>query len=463
MPDAAPARTLLAAHFRETQEDCRAPQLSWGALIGGETITGGDAGLAFRIASVTKTFTAAAVLLLRDRGRLALDQPIAELVPAAAALRPPTADSPRISVRHLLTMGAGFASDNPWGDRRLETDAGFVPALLDAGITFATAPDAGFVYSNTGYALLGAAIHRAAGKSAQRFISDEFLDPLGMMRTTWEMPASDVAEPHRLLDGGVTAEARPLGDGSYAPMGGLWSTADDMLRWARFMLDAHPPRDDPETGPLSRASRREMHAMTRPHPPRSLPLSTGSRLASAGYGMGVGHLEDVELGVWLHHSGGLPGYGSHILWMPHRGVAVVSLANITYAPMAEAGWLALEALRTAGLLPPVRAPDDAQLRKLATTLVGLLTDWDDERAAAVFADNVALDDSLERRRDAARALLGGVGQLNIRTFTANNAADATVILGNTDGRDVAALRFSLSPQVPPRVQEYELSRLPAED
>ena len=72
----------------------------------------------FRIASMTKNFTAAAVLLLRDEGALALDDPAGKYVPQVASMRLASPDSPAITIRNLLTMTAGFPTDDPWGDRQ---------------------------------------------------------------------------------------------------------------------------------------------------------------------------------------------------------------------------------------------------------------------------------------------------------------------------------------------------------
>ena len=77
----------------------------------------------FRIASMTKSFTAMAILKLRDDGKLSLDDPVSRYIPAMADLPYPTKDSPAITIRHLLTHSEGFPEDNPWGDRQLaQTD-----------------------------------------------------------------------------------------------------------------------------------------------------------------------------------------------------------------------------------------------------------------------------------------------------------------------------------------------------
>ena len=112
-----------------------APGIVYGVVIDGEiahirglgTLRDGadlrpDQDSVFRIASMTKSFTAAAVLLLRDRGRLRLDDRIATWVPELAGIRGPSADSPPITIEHLLTMSAGFATDDAWGDRQQGLD-----------------------------------------------------------------------------------------------------------------------------------------------------------------------------------------------------------------------------------------------------------------------------------------------------------------------------------------------------
>src|SRR5207237_1085641 len=78
-----------------------------------------DADTVFRIASMTKSFTAMSILKLRDEGKLSLDDLAERYVPEMKALAYPTSDSPRITIRHLLSHAEGFPEDNPWGDRQL--------------------------------------------------------------------------------------------------------------------------------------------------------------------------------------------------------------------------------------------------------------------------------------------------------------------------------------------------------
>ena len=102
----------------------------------------------FRIASMSKSFTAMAILKLRDAGKLQLDDPAERYIPALKGLKYPTTDAAPVTIRHLLTHGAGFPEDNPWGDRQLaDSDAEF-NAFLKQGISFSTAPGTAYEYSN---------------------------------------------------------------------------------------------------------------------------------------------------------------------------------------------------------------------------------------------------------------------------------------------------------------------------
>jgi D-alanyl-D-alanine-carboxypeptidase/D-alanyl-D-alanine-endopeptidase len=109
----------------------------------------------FRIASMSKAFTALAILKLRDEGKVSLDAPAELYVPELRGWKSPTTDSPRITVRNLLTHSAGFVEDNPWGDRQQVLTEPEFSALFKAGVPVARAPGLTMEYSNLGYATLG--------------------------------------------------------------------------------------------------------------------------------------------------------------------------------------------------------------------------------------------------------------------------------------------------------------------
>lgn len=95
-----------------------------------------DGNTVFRIASMTKSFTAMAILKLRDDGKLALDDPAEKYVPELKSLVYPTSDSPRITIHHLLSQSAGFPEDNPWGDQQLAATDEQLSQMLRGGSFF---------------------------------------------------------------------------------------------------------------------------------------------------------------------------------------------------------------------------------------------------------------------------------------------------------------------------------------
>src|SRR5215469_11676353 len=174
----------------------------------GESWLGGptpDARTVFRIASMTKSFTAAALLALRDDGRLTLDDPAEEFVPELRGLALPSPDSPRVSLRHLLTMTAGFPTDDPWGDRQQGLPLAEFSAFLARGLSFAWAPGTRFEYSNLGYAILGRVISAVSGQAYPDFVRDRLLRPLGLDSSGFESAefnAARLARGYRQGPGG---------------------------------------------------------------------------------------------------------------------------------------------------------------------------------------------------------------------------------------------------------------------
>ena len=250
----------IDAIFERCAAGSVAPGIAYGVLIGGELVTTGgfgtlEAGLdarpdqdsIFRIASMTKSFTAAAVLLLRDEGSLRLDDPIGRWVPDLADLRGPTADSPAITIEHLLTMSAGFPTDDPWGDPQQGLDLDRFADFLRGGETFAWAPGTRFEYSNLGYGILVRIVTRASGVEYRDFVRERLLEPLGMTATTYLL--ADVP-PARLAHGYVRRDEAWLEEpidpyGALAAMGGVFTSIRDLARWVAGFTDAFPPRDDP--------------------------------------------------------------------------------------------------------------------------------------------------------------------------------------------------------------------------
>jgi D-alanyl-D-alanine-carboxypeptidase/D-alanyl-D-alanine-endopeptidase len=402
---------------------------------------------AFRIASMTKNMTALAILSLRDAGKVVLDAPLAEYVPQFAAVKPATADSKPVTVRDLMCHVAGFVTDDPWGDRVL----GMTPAALDeliaTGTLFARAPGLAFEYSNLGYALLGRVLTNVSGEPYQDCLRRLFLAPLGMARTTFDAIAAargDYAFGYR-LDGEAWSRERIEPDGEVGAMGGLVTTAPDYARWVAFLLSAWPARDEPETGPVRRASVREMglyHA-----PPFQ---SDAPNPRPTAYGYGLMNALDTRLGRLLHHPGGLPGYGSHVLMLPERGWGVFAFANRTYARMSKLTPLLAQILHDAAPKPPPVAPSPA-LRRAADAVAAAFASGRIEDAAHACAENLLLDTPAHLRNAELVALKKRLGEGAVETIEPEHALAGDFILACVRGRLKATV--ILSPERQPGIQK----------
>ena len=315
--------------------------------------------------------------------------------------------------------------------------------MVAAGPLFAMPPGTGYEYSNLGYGVIGRVIERVTGERPQDVIDRLLIRPLALDRTTWTQPEhDDWARPYRVEDGHPVADGPPLGDGALAPMGGLWSTVEDVVRVMAFFDDAFPARDGDDDGPLRRASRREQQQVHRAVAvARTEATGEGldhvpERIDGGGYGFGLQVIHDQRFGHIVGHSGGLPGYGSNMRWLPGRRVGAVALANSTYAPMRLLTRRMLEVLDDHQLVPPVVVPVSPMLERAADELLALINDWSDEAADALFADNVALDESYERRARQASEIVSTHGRLTRQKIEATFATDGTVTATAADGREV---------------------------
>ncbi len=436
-----------------------------------------DAGTVFRIASMTKSFTAAAVLALRDDGVLRLDDAAADYVPELRGMRQASPDSPPITIRQLLTMTAGFPTDDPWGDRQQALPLAKFDDLIRGGLRQAWAPGTRFEYANLGYALLGRVIAAAAGTGYREFVTRRLLAPLGMTRTGFEAGAVNRAElAHGYQrDGADWAELVPDGYGAFAPMGGIFSCVSDLARWVSGFAAAFPPGAEADGGghPVRRSTRREMQLAQVLLPPAEPPLPGGEAADGPhGYGFGLFVTETAAWGRLVFHSGGYPGFGSHMRWHPGTGLGVIVLANSTYAaahPLAaqlmEVLLRGVAAERTgtgvAGAAPAPGGPwpETRQARRAADRL---LRSWDDQAADQLFAPNVAQDEPYSRRREQAERLwerIGPVRRGEPRPAEFDSPAHCRWWLAGEHG--TACAEIKLTAERPPRVQLLSLAVPPA--
>ena len=380
--------------FREYAAAKHIRGMVWGVVIDGQLAhvqSVGDritADTPFRIASMTKSFTALAILKLRDEGKLSLEDPVAKWIPEFARMEMPTRDSPVLRIRHLLTHSAGFPEDNPWGDQQLGASEEELTKWLQRGIPFSTTPGTRYEYSNYGFALLGRIVTKAAGVPYDRFVTENILKPLQMTASTFDAAkAGAKATGYRLQPDGTYLEEPQLPHGAFGAMGGLLTTANDLGRYVAFHLSAWPPRDEPENGPVRRSSVREMNHLWNPA------NLTGGKLPTEvrGYGYGLRISADCRFYHIVGHGGGLPGFGSYMAWLPDYGVGMFAMANLTYVGPAQPINQAWDVLLQTGGLQKRELPPSPMLTQARDRIFDLWKSWNVEDLKKIAAINLLLD------------------------------------------------------------------------
>jgi len=380
----------------------------------------------FRVASLTKSFTAAAALTLRDAGRLELDAPVHAYVPFLRGSWDPDGPWEPPTVRQLLTMGSGLPDDDPWADRLLGMTRDRFDRLLADGLRPAYRPGTTYAYSNLGYAILGRIVAQVSAETYGAFVTQGLLAPLRLARTGFTPAVASEAEravgyEYEPATRGLTRRrstgwqpAVRLRSRAFSPAGGLWSCVDDLATWVKGFVDSHGKRESGQNEhPLGESSRRELQRVAR-LVPRAAPhvvgregtsvfwcpscaSDTGSALSatarsgledeaeSVGYGMGLMTKTIPTMGTVVGHRGGLPGYGAAMWWHPASQLGVVALCNSTYAPVDQAAEQAL--LGAVRVLPSGKSSLWGECAQALHAIVRLLTVWDESVAGSVFADN----------------------------------------------------------------------------
>jgi len=335
--------------------------------------------------------------------------------------------------------------------------------MAKSGIPFSHAPGVAFEYSNTGFALLGRVVSNVSKMRYRDYVDANLLKPLGMTSTYWDasaVPPGRLAKGYR-LEGETPAEEPALADGAFGSMGGLFSTVRDLARWTSFFLSAWPPRDDADAGPVRRSSLREMQQVSRFNGASVTPARDGKplRLAAGGYGYGLGARATCQFRHVVSHGGGLPGFGSLMLWLPEHGVALVAVANLTYAGWSGAFQGALDALvASGGLRPRVPQPSPALLAA-QSAVDGLYDAWDDAAFDVLAAGNLVLDSPRGKRRSAFVDLRAKHGACRAGALVAENALRGAWTRACDTGEVVFTV--TLAPTQPPKVQFLEAKAGPA--
>jgi D-alanyl-D-alanine-carboxypeptidase/D-alanyl-D-alanine-endopeptidase len=476
-PATAQDAAALAAIDRTMEHyrlDAHVPGMVWGVVKDGRLVHVKGAGVQdvaakrpvtadtlFRIASMTKAFTALSILKLRDDGTLALDAPAETYVPELRGWRRPTEDSPAIRVRELITHTAGFVTDDPWGDRQTPLPEADFTRLLKDGVPFTRPTATAMEYSNLGYALLGRIVANVSGQPYKDFVQRTLFTPLGMTATGYDVAASPQerrALGYRWEDGAWRLEPT-MAHGAFGAMGGIQTSATDYAKWVAYLLSAWPPRDGADSGPVRRSSVRELAQGGNYVSVRQRPgASGGEACPSAGaYGMGMNVAVDCELGLTLSHGGGYPGYGSHVLLLPDVGVGIFALANRTYAGPRAPVWDAAVTLLRAGVLTPRPAVVSPMLATAYTAVGQMFASGSVTTSPDLLAMNFLMDrDTDHWARDLA-ALKTQVGACD----TSAPIAATGALSGEFTWRcELGRVRGSvlLAPTGTPQIQALSLTR-----
>ena len=295
---------------------------------------------------------------------------------------------------------------------------------------------------------------------------ERLLAPLGMHETGY---LEEEVDPERLARGyiwrdGAFVEEPMDGYGALAAMGGIFTTIEDLTHWVTGFLDAFPPRDDPDDRhPLSRATRREMQQPMVPEVVRLSHVSADAMpdVEDLHYGFGLFQVDDVRYGRTIGHSGGYPGFGSHMRWHPASGLGVIAFANHRYGPASPLARDMLNELLRTEAAPLRRTRPNTATLAARETVERLIEDWDDELAAATFAMNVELDEPLELRKAAIDKARERHGRLRRDDETPEESSTAYhLVWWLTGDRGRVKVELLLSPELPPRVQTFALTSVP---
>src|SRR5712691_10069991 len=292
--------------------------------------TPADEATLFAIASNTKAFTAAALGLLVQDGKLAWDDPVTRRLPSFQMYDPYV--SRELTVRDLLTHRSGLGLGE--GDLLYFPPSTFTPAEIVEKVRYlkpASSFRSRYAYDNILYIVAGEVVAAVGGTTWEAFVRDRLLRPLGMKDSVATAsalpPGADLAAPHARVDGTIRPVPSDAAD-NLAAAGGIHASARDMARWVLALLEAdHPSGRAATTRVLAPALVQEMWT---PHtlmpivdPPDAL-AALKPRFLSYGLGLSVRDYRGRKL---LTHTGGLAGMVSRVTLVPEEGLGIVVLTN----------------------------------------------------------------------------------------------------------------------------------------
>jgi CubicO group peptidase (beta-lactamase class C family) len=420
-------RAKLAAAQRE-----RLPSVAAAVVREGDVIWSDAVGLAdvsgveatadtqYRVGSITKTFTAVAIMQLRDEGRLDLDDELARFVPEAAHGRP--------TLRRMLAHLSGLQREPPgdiWETMNPPEVAQLLERLGEAELVLG--PNEAHHYSNLAYALLGEVVARVSERPYTEFVDERIIGPLGLRRTTWAPQApfavGYLVDPY---DDAVHVEAEVDLRGSMSA-GQLWSTVVDLAAWAAFLADGRE-------GVLGRES---LGGMWFPH------LMWDPDVWSLGWGLGL-MLFRREGGIFGGHGGGMPGHLSGVYVSRTHRIGAAAVTNAGSG--ADMDRLAIElaeiAIEAAPAEPEPWRPGEPAPEELRSALGR----WWSEGAEFVFSwrDGKLQAESAQAARKQAPAVFEPVGDDVFRTASGRERGELLRLVRD-DGGDVVRMYWATYP------------------
>ena len=423
---------------REAQRESRLPSLSAGVFRAGELVWSESVGLAdveeereatpdtqYAVASITKTFTATAVMQLRNEGKLELDDPLEQHLPEVT--------HGKLTLRRMLAHASGLQREPPgdvWETLVFPGEEELLAGLVDAEQVLAGGQ--AWHYSNLAYALLGHVVSRISGMPFRDYVHARLLDPLGLSRTTWGL-TSPSAKPYFVEPYSHAVQREPeLELGGKGGESGLASTVGDLTRWGSFLCA-------PDESIVPAAFVAEMHdVQIMAEPDWAL-----------GWGLGIELWRRGDR-IFGGHTGGFPGFISVFMYSRREQIGIVLLANSSWWPKATERALDLVEAAMEELAPP---PDPWVPEKPPPDEVApFLGRWWSEGSETIFSwRSGRLEARLAHLPDREPSVFEPDGEDRFRTVSGRERGEVLRIVRGEDGEVVklywATYPFTRTPEV----------------
>lgn len=460
----------LDAKFQDFKVKSHLSSVAYAVLLDGKIIYQSNTGIVnyktnkvadnqsvYRIASMSKSFASVAILQLRDAGKIKLDDPVWKYIPELKGQKY-SADSPEITVRHLLTHAAGFPEDNPWGDRQLGISEATMLKMFKKGISFSNEPGVAYEYSNMGFAMLGQIIKNVSGQSYQSYIIEKVWKPLGMKNTYWDytkVPDNQLVRGYRWLrEQYIEQPIEP--DGAYGIMGGVLTSIEDFSKYMAFHQAAYDVNAANSTI-LKKSSLKEMHFPANFNSMNNRGYTgTGEPCSNVSfYGYGLRIDQNCNQIRSIGHSGGLPGFGSDWKIVPQYGLGIVTFTNGTYGGAALMNNQIIPFIIEKAGLSPNSFPVSAILKQRQNELVKLLPMWENAEKSGIFAENFFLDYFPDLLKAEAEGIFEKAGKIiKVHEIVPENALRGKFLMEGEKGN--IEVSFTMSPENPPLIQAYSI-------